>query len=252
MQTKEKLELQLRRLQRHYEKSAKSYDQISLLDLAHSLRVWVEIRGNTGVDFPAFEDGKLFRTSSPSKQLLAKFRDDPYVISYMPGGISTWANKGNTLRVPPSLKADSIYVGGRIRRLPEGGLQLGRFFVAGANVKKLNGKLLEAETIKRCGFSGWLAGDAVRLNYWSSKNRLVNVQLSREILIKRVANTLEASHSSLSSTKKNTQPNMFDEPVHYLMDFGWGGLPLPYFVLLKCAQDLIEVSRTIMDLDIQV
>lgn len=37
------IELQLERLRRHYEMSMQTYDQISLLELSHTLRVWADM-----------------------------------------------------------------------------------------------------------------------------------------------------------------------------------------------------------------
>ena len=44
--------LQLNRLKRHYETSINTYDVISFLDLAHSLRIWTELKNNVEEDFP--------------------------------------------------------------------------------------------------------------------------------------------------------------------------------------------------------
>jgi hypothetical protein len=66
------------------------------------------------------------------------------------------------------------------------------------------------------------------------------VTISREMVIKRVANTLEGSHASTSQAEE--YGNSFDEPIHYLLRYAVGGLPLPYFILLKISQDLLYVA----------
>ena len=60
---------------------------------------------------------------------------------------------------------------------------------------------------------------------------------------KRVANTLDGSHPSAGGG--GDTDNVFDAPVQHLLKYQMGGLPLPYFILLKIAQDILDVSPKI-------
>ncbi|MFN9387433.1 MAG: hypothetical protein ACK6BU_10800, partial [Cyanobacteriota bacterium] len=69
---------------------------------------------------------------------------------------------------------------------------------------------------------------------------LETVAISREMIIKRVANTLDGSHASAAGGGE--VDNAFDAPVHHLLKYKVGGLPLPYFILLKVAQDILAIG----------
>jgi hypothetical protein len=92
----------------------------------------------------------------------------------------------------------------------------------------------------RCTYAGWMGAEAVRLSWPMSGDNSELVTISREVLVKRVANVLDGSHPSLGSDPDNR----FDAPVQYLLTCQVAGFPLPYFILLKVAQDILdEVPR---------
>ena len=62
------------------------------------------------------------------------------------------------------------------------------------------------------------------------------------MFIKRMANTFDGSHPSIAKDEDNYN-NKFDEPIRSLLHLHlMGGLPLPYFILLKIAQDILEIA----------
>jgi len=62
--------LHLERLRRHYELAVRTYDHISLLDLSHSLRMWVELKTPLTTIAPKFASAISFKTATPLKKYL--------------------------------------------------------------------------------------------------------------------------------------------------------------------------------------
>jgi len=107
-------------------------------------------------------------------------------------------------------------------------------------------KQLKESNVTKCTYVNWLAADAVRLSYINTNGVLEPVIISREILVKRVANILDGSHPS--ATVKQGE-NIFDAPIIRLTAFNVGGLPLPYFILLKVAQDILDIAPKLLNSD---
>jgi hypothetical protein len=77
----------------------------------------------------------------------------------------------------------------------------------------------------------------VRLQQLGADGHLHRIALAREQVIRRVANLLDGSHPADAG---NTPAiGSADQAVEYLMGLRAGALPLPYFLLLKIAQDLL-------------
>lgn len=228
----------LERLRRHHESASRTYDHVSFLDLSHALRIWVDLKQALPKAFPKFATTLSFKTASPPKKILNHVRGCQYVFSYMPGSVITHACHGELLGVPPI--GEKYSAGIRVRGLGTDSVEMGRFCVVAKLLDEPMRKVLEGETVTRCNYVQWLSSDAVRMCYLNSLNQMTALSLSREILIKRVANTLDGSHPSLATAGETD--NKFDGPIHHLLKFQWGGVPLPYLVLLKIAQDILEVA----------
>lgn len=228
----------LERLRRHHEAASRTYDHVSFLDLSHALRIWVDLKQALPNAFPSFSTTLSFKTASPPKKILKHVRGCQYVFSYMPGSVITHASNGALVGIPPI--GEKYSAGIRVRGLGTDSVEMGRFCVIAKTLDEPMIKALEGEIVTRCNYIQWLSSDAVRMCYVNSSNQMTPLSLSREILIKRVANTLDGSHPSLAAGVGCD--NKFDEPIHHLLKFQWGGLPLPYLVLLKIAQDILEVA----------
>jgi hypothetical protein len=90
-----------------------------------------------------------------------------------------------------------------------------------------------------------MGAEAVRLSFPTGTGDLKSLAISREMIIRRVANTLDGSHPSAATTTGGTE-NSFDPAVHHLLKYQMGGLPLPYFILLKIAQDILEIAPKLL------
>jgi hypothetical protein len=233
--------LNLERLRRHYEIVVRTYDHVSLLDLSHALRIWVELKHPIVKLAPAFATTIAFKTGLPAKKVLKAARAHQYVFSYMPDGVITYAANGH-LASGPDLLGD-FCVGLSVKPAPDH-VCLKQFSFVSASFPEPIHRALGAETVTRCNFQQWLGAEAVRINYPGEDAGLRLVTISREMIIKRVANTLDGSHPSAAAGGE--ADNKFDGPVHYLLRFSVGGLPLPYFILLKIAQDILSVAPKLL------
>lgn len=130
----------------------------------------------------------------------------------------------------------------------DGALELGQYSVVTVDLDGPTEKALDAEDQTRCNYSQWMAAEVVRVSYPTEAGALERVVLTRETIVKRVANTLDGSHPSAAATISDGN-NSFDPAVHYLLRYQMGGLPLPYFILLKIAQDILSVAPRLLGID---
>ena len=235
--------LHLELLRRHYEAAVRTYDQVAFLDLSHTLRIWVELKQPLVKLAPAFSTTISFKTGLPAKKVLKAARGHRYVFCYMPGGVITYAANGHIASAPEmDPKAGDFTSGGSIK-VGSDHVWLNKFCVVSTAFDQPLIKALEAETQTRCNYQQWLGAEAVRLCYPDANEDLKAVSISREMIVKRVANTLDGSHPSASGGETD---NTFDVPVHHLLQYFVGGLPLPYFILLKIAQDILAIAPKLL------
>jgi hypothetical protein len=238
--------LHLERLRRHYEGAVRTYDQVAFLDLSHSLRIWVELKQELPKIAPAFGTTMAFKTAIPAKKVLKAAKGHRYVFCYMPGGVITYCANGHLVSGPDMDHGAGDFSSGIAIKVCEDHVWLNKFCVVGRSFDQPLIKALEAETQTRCNYVQWLASEAVRVSYPQADGKLSSTAISREMLVKRVANTLDGSHPSLAAKDLD---NAFDPAVHHLLQYKVGGLPLPYFVLLKLAQDVLAIAPKLLGLD---
>jgi len=234
--------LQLQRLQRHYDSALQTYDEISLLDLSHSLRIWSDLKGVIHHEHPKFRSTLGFSWASAPKKLRALARDVRHVIAFMPGGVVTLAAKGHLVGGPPVNGAFAFGVSSMDR--DDGALVLKNFVYV---EKAVDGGLKTDQAVKgRGNFVQWMGSEAVRIGLPNEKGEVELVQISQEMMIKRVANSFDGSHPS-SAQPLDAVENRFDPAVKELMKFKMGGLPLPYFILMKAAQEILEHAPKLLE-----
>lgn len=240
-----KILLQLERLRRHYDVAVRTYDHVALLDLSHSLRIWVELKQPLLSIAPAFSNSLSFKTAIPARKVLKAARGHSFVFSYMPGGVITYASRGHLASGPGMGANDGDFTVGVALKLSTDYIELGKYCIISKSLEQPLIKALEAESTKRCTYPQWLAAEVVRVSCPNQKGNLETISISREMIIKRVANTLDGSHPSAAGG--GDVDNVFDEPVQRLLEYQMGGLPLPYFILLKIAQDILEVTPKLIE-----
>jgi hypothetical protein len=192
---------------------------------------------------PAFSKTISFKTGLPAKKVLKAARGHTYVFCYMPGGVITYAAKGHLASAPEMNRGAGDFTSGGAVKIGADHIWINKYCIVSTSFDQPLIKALEAETQTRCNYQQWLGAEAVRLCYRDTNGKLIPVSVSREMMIKRVANTLDGSHPSASS---GGETNTFDAPVHHLLQYSAGALPLPYFILLKIAQDILEIAPKLL------
>ena len=234
--------LQLERLRRHYETSFRTYDEISLLDLSHALRIWADLKSTLPQTIPAFASTSVFKSAIPAKKVMKLAREHRHVFAYMPGGVLTHAANGQFAAGPDSEGPQGQFsIGCSVKMNTDGSMELKNFSWIALALEGSAIKALEAVDVSRGNFSQWMGAEVVRLGYLDERDTLVRISISREQLIRRVANTLDGSHPS-SEQKLAEAENRLDAPVRELLKFKMGSLPVPYFILLKSAQDILDIA----------
>jgi len=242
--------LQLARLRRHHELAVNSNDRIALLDLSHTLRIWTELKRE--VDKAASTRGmpKPFQSGTPMRSAFKALRGAPYVISILPGGVLTKAGDGAKDIGRPLSIAGSVSGGYSAELMDtEVGLLCRRFCFSYRWLSDEDRAALKNYSITALNYSEWMGAEVVRVCFPDQNGALEVMAINREVLIKRVANTLQGSHSAASPPEEDDKTNRFDRAVQFLLDFKCQGLSAPYFILLKIAQDIIEVSPRILSAD---
>jgi hypothetical protein len=227
----------------------RSYDQVSLLDLSHSLRVWTELKTVLPKIAPKFGTTLAFKTALPAKKVLRAARGNRFVFAYMPGGVITHASNGHIASGPELGQPNSDFtLGAAVKLNSDGSMELKNYCIVGTSFEQPLIKALEAEDQTRCNYMQWMGSEAARLCYPTDVGALKTVSISREMIVKRVANTLDGSHPSAADSV-NDGENSFDAAVHHLLQYQMGGLSLPYFILLKIAQDILSVAPKLLAVD---
>ncbi|MDP2077995.1 MAG: hypothetical protein Q8N01_04330 [Sulfuricurvum sp.] len=232
----EKIILQLKRLEKHYEHTVKTYDEISMLDMAHTLRIWTELKSTLTTDYDSFKE-TIFWTATPIRKIMKHIHNSQYVLAYLPKeGVTTYASKGQFAESTHFDNENKFSLAVKVKNTGQAILLSQYGFVSKALTQEyVNAIGNEKDT--KCSYINWLGSETVRLQYKNETGELESFTLSREMLIKRVANVYDASHTSLNDEGGE---NRFDAPIKWLMGFKCGGLPLPCFLLLKVAQDILE------------
>lgn len=229
--------LQLERVRRHYEHSVLTYDEISFLDLTHALRTWLDLKGSLESVAPRLFETKLFSYGVPTKKAMRTVRGHEYVIAHMPGGVMTFASNGEFGSWNGGFSKNCT-VSFCIRKNENGSLEFASYGFC--DHTPAEGRThLEEVTISRGNLSQWLDSEVVRLALRDDQKLLAQpLGIGREVLIRRVANILGASHPVSEHAEANSP---FDPAVKYLLRHNVGGAPLPYFLVLKAAQDLLAI-----------
>lgn len=233
----------LERLRRHYEATVRTYDPISLLDLSHSLRMWVELKSILPKEHPSFASAISFKTASPRKKLIAACKGREYLYAAFPGGVISYAANGSVIGITEKPKTDLSFFGKLQHK--NGMVEITSVCAVARKLDPDTQKAIEHGTVSRCSYVQWLGAEAMRVGYIGASSKIESLTISREILIKRVANSLGASHvfgGQSPEFEQGDKANRFDEAIRNTMKYQCGGLPIPYFVLLKIAQDILVAA----------
>ena len=230
-------ELQIQRLKRHYLRSLTEYDQISLWELSHSLRIWVEMIENKAV-----ESSRNFIVPVRTKGLKNILKKSSYIYSYLPGGIATSAmatkeiDSRSLIEGPHDEGSFSISTLVKIDKTND--ITLAQFLLIHRALRDEEIKVLDYES-KNVPTTRVAARNYINHNCLYYKFSDCDTYcISNSELIKRVANEYDGSHSSGTNFKIT---NLHSEPIRKIMSYKCASLPLPYFILLHIAHNILTV-----------
>lgn len=208
------LHLQFQRLERHYQKSLKDKDEISFLDLAHTLRIWTEVKHE--VDQLVINKSfnlKLANNNKLSRKGRKMLRGSKF--TYIPVGSGVES---------PGIQVKGMMVINRALTHEE--------------IKQLYKEGPPTTKPTNLTFSEWLGSGILDVS--NNDDGSSQISLSREIVIKRIANLLGASHP-LGNDYSDENENAFDKYVLDLHKYNLAdGYPATYYQLLEIAKDIIE------------
>ena len=234
------LAVHFERLRRHYDASVHTYDAISLLDLSHTLRIWADLKNAMHAEVPAFASSISFKTGVPAKKVRKAARRHRHVFAFMPGGVVTHASQGHLFGSTEEADKNADFLcSAWFKRNSDGSAELKNFCFIAAAVGDEIVRASAAEEVTRCDYIQWLGAEAVRIGYVNDSGQLEHLAISREQVIRRMANAFDGSHPSVG---ESLSTNRFDAPIRKLLFYHFGGLPLPYFILLKTAQDILTLA----------
>ncbi len=233
--------IEYERLRRHYEVAVRTYDLVSLLDLSHALRMWTELRTQLATYAPKFASSIAFKTARPLERIKRAIREKHYAVAYFPDGVHSYAAQGQ-IASPPAHTPMGVDTEFAVEMMfsDDGRLTVFKYLYICPGVGRPMYDDLSNQTTKHCNFAQYLDGDAVRVSFADDQGATQTVTISREMMVKRVANTLGGSHASGEQNENGV--NQIDAAVRHLLGYTVCALPLPYIILLKIAQDILTIG----------
>lgn len=232
--------LQFKRLRRHYEVVVRTYDPISLLDLAHTLRIWADLKQSLPRTAPAFSRSTSFKTGLPAKKLMHAAKGRSAIFCCLPDGVVTYASQGTVLTSPENPPTEGEFSLSVLCKRNEDSFEFAYYAYIYPRLDERWSKAPRTEAVKRCTYFEWLGSETVRVSGTTPDGVFEWIKLSRENMIRSVANTKGGSHPVAEQTA--VEEKLRDGAVRDLMRYKVGGLPLPYFILLKIAQDILHTG----------
>jgi len=218
-----------------------TYDHVSLLDLAHTLRVWADARTLVTKEAPAFARSVRFKACSPSRKASNTLRTREHVYCLFVDGVVTYASQGEiTGLLDRTRDRGDFEVTAKFKRTGQTGLEVAFYAYWAPGIDMPIAELFRDQGVKRCTFTQWLDSRTV-VGVLPAERGLVPFSLTREKLIRRVANELEASHPEGMEVPPHAREA--SRATRYLLGHVVAGLPLPYLLLLKDAQELLQIGQ---------
>lgn len=216
---KDHIKLQFRRLKKHYEECVNNIDEVHMLDLAHTLRIWVEIAKD--IDELIKEEQFKVKFSNPTKNKEIEEVLKGSAFMYIPLASCPKTNTGmqvsNIIFIKKMLSAEEA------KKLYEAGKQ-------------------EAKNVE-LSFTEWLGSEILE-----TKNKKgERIGIARNILIKRVANLLGASHPQEKDNAEEYEHRFdpFIKDLHTLIIAN--GYPSTYYQLIEIAEVIINSLKNLLE-----
>jgi hypothetical protein len=238
-------QIHLKRLKQHHDTCIEKYDEISLLDLSHALRMWADLKVPLSA-LPSVAAARVFKWSTPTKQVRKLVTGKKFIFAIFPGGLTLNPSLASEVSGPPRTVADHFYL---IRTAAKGGqnsVSLFQYcFIAGKTAIDADTSLIKDHV---CNFKEWLEKEAVLVSFRNSQGLIEERSISRNDLIRRTANILNGSHPAIANN--GYWANVLDPAILYLAKVPVGKIPLLYLALLKISQDILETVPPLLGLTI--
>lgn len=232
--------LQYERLRRHFEIAVHTYDPVSLLDLAHTLRVWADTKSLIRSEAPEFARSIRFKACHPSRRATILLKSREHVYSLFADGVVTYASQGQDIVgiLESTRNRNDAEVSVKFREVDKG-LMVSSYAYWTGKIETSRDDLFGDQGTKHCTYEQWLDSRVV-LGAMPAGHGVMPFSLSLENLIRRVANEFNASHPA--GLDVPAPAKQASQVTHYLFGHVVAGLPLPYFLLLKAAHDILLVG----------
>lgn len=257
-QRKENIEDGLERLKFAYHACMQGYNRARLKDLAQILRYWADLKSEADVYIAMNRPTTMFWSYSLTKMFFRQTKSCEHVIVNFPGSVVAKVLPDMNPTQPGIMPGQLTHMleiplenhptGTPITYSLYQAQQAPYFFsikylmiLFDARIS-LDGPTHDPKMDARCfaytkaKFGPWLGHLAIQVNKKREDGELVRFALSRETIIRRVANAFGASHPEGGYEMDNEN----DPVIRYLMEFKAIDLPLPYTVLLKIAHDILQ------------
>lgn len=226
------------RLRRHHDFCTENYDEVALLDLAHTLRLWMEMKTEVFEYIKNSDSRQEFTSHSFTKDFRKLLEDqNEYFVAAMPGGVRSYVANKEMLSSNSQIAHQKLFLGVE-SKAEKKGIVFTKFLV-------LNGaKLTEEERViaskgfltRTSNFIDWLNSEAVRVKFCNKDGKRIVQTMSKEVLVRRVANYLGPSHPR----DKDAFSHEYNQTIDFLQESFIGGVPVPYFLVLKIAKDILD------------
>ncbi|MBU3216577.1 hypothetical protein LL033_18080 [Clostridium estertheticum] len=214
----EDIKTQYQRLQRHYKFAITDKNEVSFLDLAHCLRIWADMKKEVDLIIKEKKINIKFPNNVVTKNLKDALKGHKYYsIPLSSGGGSNEGIQITGMRYTfEALTPEEI-----MKRA-----KLGRPLSKNVDLT----------------FSQWLGSEVIEFN----ENGNERLGISREMIIRRVANMLGASHPK-GMEEPSEDGNRFDTHISFLHSMCTGGVPLTYCQLIEIADIIIKKFKIIFN-----
>lgn len=213
------IKLQFRRLKRHYGNCVEKIDEISMLDLTHCLRIWVEMAKT--VDGLAAEEKFEVKFPNPVQNKNIKRALKNTTFTSIPLASTPRTNSG--IQVKGLHFIDKVLTDEEVKKLYEAGPP---------QIRSANLSLEQ-----------WLGSEILEIKNSNGER----VGIARSILIRRVANILGASHPE-GKEDEDEYEHHFDPFIKELHSIQVAnGYKLTYYQLIEIAEVIIESFNNLLE-----
>jgi len=213
------IKLQFKRLNRHYSFSLEKKDEVAFLDLAHTLRVFSDMKNEIDKSCTQLNFICSFSNTLKNNEISKILKGSKYFSIPLSAGVES-----------PNMQVKGITIIGKALTSEE--------------VKSLYEAGPPVSIPTNLSFSQWLGANIIDTANPDNEDQPKR-SISRYILIKRVANILGASHPAGAEAEDDSE-NSFDPYVYELHGMKVAdGYPLTYYQLLGIAEEMIEVFNPI-------